>query len=281
MKTTRRFFLWAVLCAFGLFVTSAFAEEVPVDENLFVLLSDVHIHQVPIVVKPGLEFDSQANFSRCLREVLAMNPRPAAVIFLGDLQHIGLSDEPYQIFRELLKPLDESGIPYFLTLGNHDQPGRFFKVFPEWKEKMVAGAAWNASFKNVDFITIETTDYKNGARGIVPEAQRKWMNELLAKETKPVFICGHHGWPTMEEKPEMTNPYIQAWLCGHFHDFVQNNYPDEGVREVRIPTTAHSGNPISGYVVMRVEKDGFRFTYKPLRDDSQWKGREIFLKKTP
>ncbi len=279
MKIPRRFFFWAVLCAFGLFVSPSFADEVPVDENLFVVLSDVHIHQEPIVMKPGLEFDTQANFRRCVREVLEMNPRPVAVIFLGDLQHRGVSDEPYQIFRELIKPWDEAGIQYFLTLGNHDQPERFFRVFPEWKEKMVLGTAWNASFKNVDFITVETTNYANGAGGIVPQVQREWVNELLAKETKPVFICGHHGWKAMKEKPEMTNPHIQAWLCGHFHNFRFIDHPEEGVREVRIPTTAHSGGPNSGYVVMRVEEDGFRFTYKPLRDDSQLTGAEIYLKK--
>lgn len=278
MKITRRFFLLAVLGVWGFFSVAAFAEEVPVDENLFVVLSDVHIHQEPIIVDPGLEFDTQANFRRCVREVLEMNPRPVAVIILGDLQHRGVSDEPYQIFRELLKPWDEAGIRYFLTLGNHDQPARFFKNFPEWKDKMVAGAAWSASFKNVDFITLETTNYKEGG-GFVPPAQREWMNDLLAKETKPVFICGHHGWKAMREKPDMTNPYIQAWMCGHFHNFKFIDHPEEGVREIRIPTTAHSGGPNSGYVILRVEEDGFRFTYKPLRDDSQWIGREIFLKK--
>ncbi len=286
----RRFFTILLLSlflsfAFSLvFSLSSSAQEpqksaVPVDEDLFVLVSDVHIHQEPVEGGGKRMFNTVTDFKTCVQNVLKMNPRPAAVIFFGDLQHIGLSDEPYEMFRELLKPWDEAGIPYYLTLGNHDQPGRFFRVFPEWKDRMAAeSSAWAKDFKHVGFIVFETTDYSNGWYGLIPEKQKLWYEKQLENRTLPVFVCGHHDWELMRVKPEMTNPAIQGWMCGHRHDFVTKIYPD-GVRELRVPSTGHTHAPSNGYLLMKVEENGYRFTFVALQKDSELDGKEIFLEK--
>ncbi|MDO4575303.1 MAG: metallophosphoesterase [Planctomycetia bacterium] len=282
--SNRLFRVCSVLCVLlawgGLSPWIATAESVPVDENLLVLVSDTHIHhEGPIVVNENLQFDSVALFKRVVDDVLRMNPRPAAVLIMGDLIHQGTADTPYEMLREILRPWDEAGIPYYLALGNHDQPPRFFKIFPEWKEKMVPGCcAWKASFKNIDFLVLETTDYSNGWYGIHPKVQKEWLDAQLARQTRPVFVCGHHDWELMREKPALKNPHVQGWICGHRHDFLTKTYPD-GVRELRIPTTAHAMIPNSGYLLMRVTEDGYRFTFVPLRDDSHDTGKEIFLKR--
>lgn len=271
-------FLMLVFWCVGVLVFAG--EPIPTDDNLFILVSDTHIsHEGPIVVSEKLSFDSEALFKRLVKDVLEMNPRPAAVIFLGDLIHRGTADTPYEMLREMLLPWDDAGIPYFLTLGNHDQPWRFFKIFPQWKEKMVPGCcAWGVSFKNIDFLALETTDYSNGWYGVHPKVQKDWLEAQLAKQTRPVFLCGHHDWELMREKPDMKNTHIQGWICGHRHDFSTKVYPD-GVRELRVPTAAHAGTPNSGYLLMRVTEDGYQFTFVPLREDAQMAGKEIFLKR--
>lgn len=286
LLTRRVFLFWFVfaLCWSCLGTEAVHGEEaIPVDENLIVLISDTHIHHEDgglIVVNPELKFDPSANLKKIVQEVLAMRPRPAGVVCLGDLIHRGTADTPYEMLKEILKPWDEAGMPYYLALGNHDQPWRFFKVFPEWKEKMVPGScAHKASFKNIDFLILETTDYTNGWYGIHPEVQRKWLVEQLAAQTKPVFVCGHHNWELMREKPEMTNPFIQGWMCGHFHDFVTNNY-EGGIRELRIPSTAHSSGPNSAYVLLRVTENGYQFDLVPILENCKLpKGMNIFLEK--
>ncbi len=258
------------------------ALSIPVDDNLVVLVSDVHIHQELVQGGQKKMFDTRADFNKCVANVLKMNPRPTAVVFFGDLQHIGLSDEPYQMFKEALKPWDDAKIPYYLCMGNHDQPGRFFKVFPEWlpKTKVEKALVYDIRLSALDLIILETTDYSNGWYGKLGEKQKAWYEQRIAeqKPVRPVFICGHHDWGLMREKPDMSNPNIQGWICGHRHNFVTNSFPD-GVRELRIPASGHSDVGYNGYVILNILPDKYVFTLKTYDEDNPENGRTITLEK--
>ncbi|MDO4569819.1 MAG: metallophosphoesterase [Planctomycetia bacterium] len=264
-----------VLC----FIQLGRTNEIPKDETLFVFVSDPHIHLSPTEGGGGLRFDTVSDFQKCVSDVVAMNPRPQAVFILGDLQHKGISDEPYEKFRELLRPWDAAGVEYCLLLGNHDQPGRFFRVFPEWREKTACPDALIYAYESpqVDFLLFETTDYSNGWYGLIPPTHELWYESQMKDRNKPVFLCGHHDWALMRTKPRLDNPAIQGWICGHRHDFVTTNFDD--IRELRVPASGHSHVGYNGYLIMRVTNDAYVFTLKTYDPQNPHNGKIISLPK--
>jgi len=238
-----------------------------VDENLVVLVADAHVFPEKIKRAKGFEADTLEHFTNMVRRVTAMDPRPAAVLFLGDMVEQPKA-EAYRLFRSLLAPLEEAKIPCHFVLGNHDQASAFYEVFPEWKEKTRATGtlAYRVELPSVDFLTLETTDPANqgGYFGKIAPGVRDWLrSELRKTPKKPVFVVAHHDVEFGKYYPDLAKePNFQGWLNGHWHQYVQKKSP-EGVRIFWLPSLGFmdgGANPITGYVLLRACGKDYRMT---------------------
>ena len=254
------------VCLLGAALLSR-AEVPQVDANLVVLVADPHVFPDKIKRANGFEADTLEHFTNMVREVTALNPRPAAILFLGDLVEQPKA-EAYRLFRSLLAPVDAAKIPYAFVLGNHDQASAFYEVFPEWKEKTRAtgSLAYRIEFPAVDFLTLETTDIANhdGYFGKIAPEIRDWLRaELRRTPQKPVFIAAHHDVDFAKCFPDLARePNFQGWLNGHWHQYVQKKSP-EGVRIFWLPSLGFMDggeNPVTGYVLLRAGSKDYRMT---------------------
>ena len=73
------------------------------DENLTVFVTDIHVSGLPDAFPKPCE-----RLARFVDEVLAMNPRPARVVSLGDLAYLHGLPEDYAKSKPILKKLEES-----------------------------------------------------------------------------------------------------------------------------------------------------------------------------
>lgn len=322
----KNFILFFLLIFF--FTESLFAESpktsspVKTDENLVIFASDMHlikkaelrvaskgekgIHQrYYSKLQPGewlIEYDTKENFRIFIRQILAMNPRPAAVVLLGDIGS-DYDQAIYQEYRSMLQPLSDAGIPYWNIIGNHDHFDNYYAVFPEEKEKSIVSAERWGSFRielpEIDLVLMETFAPKRGDRegpfdrffsskenefyeknpshyiyeGWFTPDQRKWLKEQLTKDSKkPVFVCGHHPIQMDFVFPEHVQySNFQGWICGHYHIFSQNVRSGSN-RSLLLPGLGVPGigwnlDP-PGYVKMKIGPNTYQFQYCTL-DPSQ------------
>ena len=100
------------------------------DENLTVFVTDIHVSGLPDAFPKPCE-----RLSRFVDEVLAMNPRPARVVSLGDLAYLHGLPEDYAKSKPLLKKLADAGIELVFAMGNHDRRSAFKEAWPEYVAK--------------------------------------------------------------------------------------------------------------------------------------------------
>ncbi|MDO5580684.1 MAG: metallophosphoesterase [Planctomycetia bacterium] len=301
------------------------------DKNLVVFASDMHlikkvelrvgkkgekgIHQRYYTkMQPGewlIEYDTKENLRLFIQKMLAMNPRPAAVLFLGDIAS-DTDQEIYSIYRSLLKPLADAGIPYWNIPGNHDHFDNYYSIFPEERKKSIVPVekwgAYRVELPAVDFVLMETFAPKKGDRNgsfdrffkqkerdfykkypnyyvyegwFTPE-QHQWLKEQLQKNpAKPIFLCGHHPMQMEFVFPEHDQfPNFQGWICGHYHTFYQ--IVREGSnRSIVLPGLGVPGigwnlDP-PGYVIMKMEPNQYRFQYCTLNPSEPQNGRTFIF----
>lgn len=229
------------------------AASIPLDENLVALLSDTHVTQ------DKNNPHQRDGLSRCIREVLALNPHPANVLFYGDLAFNHGETNDYRLLKALVKPLEDAGICWSACFGNHDRRAAFYSVFPERKatvplvpDRLVTVV----KTPHADFILLDSC-LEGPVNGGLDDAQRAWLKETLAHTTKPVFVGAHH--PIGETGVAgllASNVVYTAYIHGHNHLWLQRN--EQGVDTLCLPSTGHWGD--IGYVLVKLDAGGAVFT---------------------
>ena len=123
LGTTARRFLLGILTGFA--ALAGQAADVPLDPNRVALFADLH------ATTDKNNPHQRAGLAACIRDVLVLNPRPANVLFYGDLSFNHGDTNDYRLLKELVKPLEDNGIRWSACFGNHDRREPFFAVFPE------------------------------------------------------------------------------------------------------------------------------------------------------
>jgi len=227
--------------------------DVPLDNNLVALFSDIHVNPDPNVrhQRDGL--------TRCVREVLACNPRPANVLFYGDLSIDHGETNDYRVLRALVKPLEEAGIAWHVCFGNHDRRAAFFSVFPDRRSAVVAITNRLVSViptPHADFILLDSC-LEGPVYGAIDDAQREWLRATLASSRKPVFVGAHH--PIRETKVAdllVGCGHCAGYIYGHNH--VWRPQREQDVETLGLPSTGHWGD--IGYVLVSIDADAATFT---------------------
>jgi len=261
-----------------------------IDPHRIVLLADTHIG------RPAPKHSE--NLTRIVKEILAMDPRPAKVFILGDLAFSHGTLEEYREIKSLMAPLDEVGIPWHIVVGNHDTRETMFEIFPE-KKMEIPGLEGKqigiVEADGVDFLILdsrmddtraymaEKAKYPNRQPwdGTMDARQQAWLEETLMNYPKPVFVMAHH--PIRETKlaPVLSKyPAVQGYLYGHEHRYCRSQ--KENVELLLFPTASeriHGKKEPNGFVVLDVRENGFEFTLHALSPEHPLNGHSETVRK--
>ncbi len=190
-------------------------------------------------------------------QILALSPRPAFVVFGGDMALRGCVDGTYtfQAFKDVMAPLPNAGIALYTLVGNHELTNSadkgltfrlanqqvFQRVFHENPGNGPAGyehlaysftsPGGDAFFAVLDayYLTADTLDTLNGS---IDNTQLSWLTAQLAQtKASHKFVFLHPPYYYVASMPPFSNiTYTNLWkilddnrfdlyCCGHTHLF--------------------------------------------------------------
>jgi len=203
---TRRQFLKSSLAFVGTAMTTFRAvgatesKGAELNQNRAALLADTHISADPELVYPGTKWPGSpvkegehesVNMATCLAEaakrVIALNPRPAHLIVNGDCALSNGKEAEYKEFLRLVEPIRAAGITVHVTIGNHDNREKLWKLLPFLKQEQMGLQADVIELPHANLILLDS-----GKRGILGDEQLNWLAENLDKQAdKPALVFGH------------------------------------------------------------------------------------------
>ncbi len=268
------------------------------DADYFVLIADTHIDQNPHRLRSGTNmFD---HLETTVKRILSGDKfgKPAGVIILGDIANThGLMGE-YGLTWKLLRHLSNAGIPVHFAMGNHDNRGNFYTVFPDQvpEETLVRNRHVEIiEAPNTYHIILDTLarvdEYITG--GELGQIQREWLDKTLSDyNDKPVMLHGHHypwlnvqdgnirGLKDYKEMIEITHSHhhVKGYYFGHSHRLDINPYnrvdiDTKGLNLLNVPTLAgHAGSQPVGYIHAFFYPDKADFEVECIDTNAQWHG---------
>jgi len=201
----------AVATSQGLAAEDSAGEEL--DQNRVALLADTHISADPDIDYPGTKWPGSTveeddhewvNMADALAEtaksVIALNPRPAHLIVNGDCAFSNGKEPEYKEFLRLVEPIRTAGITVHVTIGNHDNRDKLWKLLPFLKKEQMGIQAGVIELPHANLVLLDS-----GRKGILGDEQLHWLAQQLDQQA---------------DKPSL--------IFGHF-----NPYPNRGVRPIR------------------------------------------------
>lgn len=175
---------------------------------------------------------AEARLRQTLRAIIALRPRPAAIVASGDLTEAG-EVEAYADFWSIVR--EETDLPVYPGLGNHDVRANF-----------IAASHWPAARLDQGFVQY-AVDLPEGLRfvmcdtlqeglagGAFCEQRAHWLGRTLARDPdRPTVIALHHppiasGVQWMDPEPGEAwigrlagvlegRTQVRGLMCGHLH----------------------------------------------------------------
>lgn len=172
-----------------------FESEKPVTE--FEMVSDVHITD-RTMGEADINYKNNQHFKQMLEDVKKNSPDSKAIIINGDIADTGKESE-YKKMQEISSQV--SGIPdIYMSVGNHDLSANDYKtqadLFIKYANTGTDKVYYDRTINGYHYIFLGSE--KQGLRADLSEAQLKWFDNLLAKDTaanptKPVFVMLHQS----------------------------------------------------------------------------------------
>ena len=212
------------------------------DQNRVALLADTHISADPDHAYPGTKWPGSpvkegehesVNMATSLAEaaqsVIALRPRPAHLIVNGDCALSNGKEPEYKEFLRLVEPIRAAGITVHVTIGNHDNRERLWKLLPFLKQEQMGVQADVIELPHANLILLDS-----GKRGILGDEQLNWLAEKLDNQAdKPALIFGHFNpYPNRGVRPIKGMPdgpsllellaerkHARAYFYGHTHEW--------------------------------------------------------------
>lgn len=200
-----------------------------VNDMVFLHLSDIHfLRNYP---KAASGYNSIFNEMVCPLEKIEKSLGKVAmdeidfIIITGDLVESGNADD-YKILKAKLEALFK-GVPYFITLGNHDSKKEFYKG---WFDKEGDEEPYNivGEIKGLRIIGLDISEYHNND-GEISQKQCEWLREELSKENRKdtILFLHHHLIEDQFNTPSVKIPNefekiikgstVACILTGHTH----------------------------------------------------------------
>ena len=183
------------------------------------------------------------------------------IVDTGDLCEFGPWDD---YFKNILSAFDSTGMPYYITIGNHDST--WSPTNPYIIRKY--GAAYYSFEKcGCKFIMLNSAGLLDPRPTLKPEAL-EWLKAELKRTgpDKPVFLCLHHWLFESEfssayesrKLMDIIHPYnIAAILVGHFHGAAVKEH--EGITQIGGGSTYGPNDP--GFMVYSVKDNVLTAAY--------------------
>lgn len=153
----------------------------------FIVLSDLHI------VPEGEVSHGLNTTSRLMQSIDFVNDNHGDadfVVFAGDLTDHG-EKAAYERFKDTLSALQ---LPYYLTLGNHDDRSVFLDVFGEDFSDETGNVNHVVDTKGHRVIVLDSSDPLVGGAGLIEQSQLNWLQAKLDEAADlPVTIVLHHN----------------------------------------------------------------------------------------
>ncbi|HEX4121364.1 MAG TPA: metallophosphoesterase [Verrucomicrobiae bacterium] len=249
-------------------------------QHEWALLSDIHIAADPARV------ERQVNMTQHLQavtdEVLAWPTLPSAVLVNGDLAFDTGEDADYSAVLGLLRPLRERGLPIHMSLGNHDNRGRFWDTAPFEKRTEPPLTQRQVTIVRTpvaNWFVLDSLIRTKEIPGLLGDDQRAWLARALdANADKPALVAIHHqpepnggdkgnGLNDTRELLALLRPrgHVKAYFFGHTHRWGVRQ-DESGLHLINLPPTAYvftQGQP-SGWVHATLHPEGARLELRCL-----------------
>lgn len=228
----------------------------------FAMLADPHIEADP--TKIARDTNMADNLKTVVAEILAEPTRPEFVFVNGDCAFNTGQKGDYQTLRSLVQPLLDGGVPVHLTMGNHDDRGPFYELFPEADAEPATKIERHVSVvesAHANWIFIDTLMEVNKVTGEIGAEQRQWISDAVDRHSadgKPTLLVGHHYAQYMREgsteriaglvdTPEFmellrSKPQIKAYIFGHSHRY-NHRQDSDGIHLLNQPPVGYVFDP--------------------------------------
>lgn len=194
--------------------------------------------------------DSRSNWdvwSAIVRHIDSLRPRPAFVINTGDIVYNGYAK---QLEEYYIRAVKETDIPYFVTLGNHDDgdgKAREFRYLFGANSLNYYFDYGRARFVFVDsstdvFDENETFEWLDKTLDATPKGYARFV--ATHKPPKVIEKWAYHGWATDESKrftAMMAEHEVDEVFLGHIHAYSTAEY-----KGVRYSLCGGGGAPLHG-----------------------------------
>ena len=265
---TRRVFIGGLAAACAAGPRKLFAKEAAdFDDNLLVFLADVHAGAAKTCKC------ARKKLKEAVAEILKMKPLPRNVLVFGDLAHVYGLGADYDASRPSFKLLEDAGVTVTVGMGNHDRRSEFAARWPDASKKsLVPGRFVHlVETAQVGFLMLDslqgTDDRAQNDTGPVSGAlsgdQQAFLRDFLAKRTKPVILCAHHGTGELKVcgRPlslvMVQTPCVSGYIHGHNHRWIRawkrdkaHKTPQRAKHELCLPSNGLWGD--IGYATCRV-----------------------------
>ncbi|WP_424932099.1 metallophosphoesterase [Amaricoccus macauensis] len=190
----------------------------------FVVISDLHL--VPRGAL-SLGIDTAERLEKAIEHVNTHHSDAAFCIFAGDLTDDG--DRPS--YERLSRKLAHIAMPFYLTLGNHDDRPTFLEVFGPGLAAPTGCIDDLIDAEGYRVIILDTL-HEGTDGGVITPEQLGWLEERLGEaKGRPVIVVLHHsicemGVPTDSISMENPGPFLAALrahgdvrqvISGHVH----------------------------------------------------------------
>ena len=175
---------------------------------------------------------AEARLRQALRAIMALRPRPAAIIASGDLTEAG-EVEAYADFWAIVR--QETDLPVYPGLGNHDDRANFI-IASNWPATELDQGFLQYAVDLPDGLRLLMCDtlQEGLAGGAFCELRAGWLKRTLSEEPyRPTVIALHHppiasGVQWMDPEPDEAwigrlaealegQGQVRGLMCGHLH----------------------------------------------------------------
>lgn len=274
------------------------AQEAADPEPYFVLMSDLHISGNPDAKLGGPEDGlwhrkNKGRAQACVERICAAEQKPQAVLILGDLAMLHGTKTDYAAAVPVIRKLDDAGIPWFFTFGNHDRRGNFFEFFPEKKPERLLESGRMVTVvpavRNIDFVMLDslteiegdTSDSRSNP-GSIDSAQWDFLTRLIREKKaqgRKLVFCSHHS-PEEIRGQDLAEiePNVRFWFYGHLHYWTQGFLGKHYTTTFAVPSTSFApgwneyGAHTIGYFEVRFHQDATLIKTRTTHPDDQRNG---------
>lgn len=218
---------------------------------LIAQITDTHV--VPTDSEKGRLMMTETHLIAAVKHLLALRPKPNAVLISGDLVEDG-SRQEYELLAELLAPL-KAEIPIYLAPGNHDEREAMREVLRAHGYSYLPAEGhlqYVVDLGELRLLSLDTV-VPGEPGGYLCEERLAWLDARLAEDPRPTIVMQHHppfvtglvrmdrmGLSNASDEAQVVrkHSHVIRILSGHLHRSICSGFA--GTMAMTAPSCAHA-----------------------------------------